>query len=489
MDLLDGGSGHLHSKFQIKETTDPKRITFDWYGGQAHGVYELDGDTFRFCYVPGAKEPPAKLAAPAGSKAVLLVYERQPRPKDKPADPNAPASFKGHAAPVTAAVFSADGATLVTADADGMIKVWDAKTGKERSTIKRFSAQVTKRPAVPVTLAVSPDGAALATSLGDDVPRLWNTETGRERTVLRREPEAGLVMAFSPDGRVLVFRGRTGTLDFWNVDTEVDGRRVRAPYEVGRIEVKETEPGSRVASCGPSVTFSPDGKTIAVVLPDRTVVLRDATTGKELARITDLVFKAEPKDRNETRLDPLTEERLRAFGVSRPFSFDDAGMAFSPDGKTLALGGPAITLRDARTGTKTGTLQAGAQERFARLAFSADGKTLTSVSPASAPLGGLDVRELWTGEPKTGDDFVGVRVRHWDLGTGRETAEAVIRISAGARPNRKWPPEARPGADVVALSPDLTTMAAAGPDNAVRVWDLTAALRPVPATPGQKPRR
>ena len=47
----------------------------------------------------------------------------------------------------------------------------------------------------------------------------------------------------------------------------------------------------------------------------------------------------------------------------------------------------------------------------------------------------------------------------------------------------------RPGADFVALSPDLTTMAAAGPDNTVRVWDVAAALRPVPANPGQKPRR
>ena len=206
--------------------------------------------------------------------------------------------------------------------------------------------------------------------------------------MLRREPEAGLVMAFSPDGRVLAFRGPSGAVDFWNVDTEVDGRRVRAPHEVGRIEAGATEPGPTAASGGPSVTFSPDGKTLAVVAPDRTVVLRDATTGKELARITDLVLKVEPKGRNETRLDPLTQEQLRAFGISRPFTFDDVGLAFSPDGKTLALGGPEITLWDVRTGKKTGTLQARAPDGFARLAFSADGKTLTSVSPASAPLGG-----------------------------------------------------------------------------------------------------
>ena len=33
----------------------------------------------------------------------------------------------------------------------------------------------------------------------------------------------------------------------------------------------------------------------------------------------------------------------------------------------------------------------------------------------------------------------------------------------------------------VALSPDLTTMAAAGPDNSVRVWDVATELRAAPA--------
>ena len=118
---------------------------------------------------------------------------------------------------------------------------------------------------------------------------------------------------------------------------------------------------------------------------------------------------------------------------------------------------------------------------FARLAFSADGKTLTSASPASAPLGGSDVRELWTGEPKAGEDFVGVRVRRWELATARETAEAVIRIYEGDRLKSVRRLDVRPRADVVALSPDLTVMAAAGPENAVRVWNLSAALRRVPA--------
>ena len=161
---------------------------------------------------------------PAITPVALNANERpQPNEKENPA----PVLCKGHSAPVNAATFSTDNKTLVTADADGTIKVWNARTGGERSTIKRFSTQVTKRAAVPVTLAVSPDGATVATSVGDDVPRLWNADTGRERIVLRREPDANLVMTFSPSGRLLTFLGRSGTVEFWNVDMEPDERRGR----------------------------------------------------------------------------------------------------------------------------------------------------------------------------------------------------------------------------------------------------------------------
>jgi WD40 repeat protein len=347
------------------------------------------------------------------------------------AEPPAPCLFKGHAAPICAAVFSPNGKTLVTTDIDGMIKVWDARTGTKRSTIKRFSTHVTQRPARPVTLEVSPDGTTVASSVVGDVPRLWNADTGRERIVLRREPEAGIVMTFSPSGRLLTFRGLTGTVDFWNVDLQPDERRVRVPpYEVGRIEPQESKPAPRVVTGVPSLTFSPDGKTLALIAPDRTIVLWETATGKELARITELtVNPAAQKGQQESGWPGLlSEEQLRALGIMRPLE-TETGLAFSPDGKTLALGGSVITLWDVRTGKKSRTLPTRATEGFARVAFSADGKTLTSASPASAPfvLRGANLKELWTGEPKKGDDFIGVRFRRWDLDTGNETATAVLR--------------------------------------------------------------
>lgn len=70
----------------MDEAASGGRITFNWpSNGKAHGIYDLEGDTFRFCYTPGSKDPPAQFGAGPGSKNVLLVYKRQQPAKAEPA--------------------------------------------------------------------------------------------------------------------------------------------------------------------------------------------------------------------------------------------------------------------------------------------------------------------------------------------------------------------------------------------------------------------
>ena len=52
--LREGMAGR-RSKVEIDEAAKPQRLTFDWYGGRALGVYMLDGDTFQFCYEHGGR--------------------------------------------------------------------------------------------------------------------------------------------------------------------------------------------------------------------------------------------------------------------------------------------------------------------------------------------------------------------------------------------------------------------------------------------------
>ena len=64
-------------------------------------------------------------------------------------------------------------------------------------------------------LAFSPDGAVLASGDGNGVIRLWDADTGRPRPPLRQENEVhGLT--FSRDGRRLATAGRDNSVRLWD---------------------------------------------------------------------------------------------------------------------------------------------------------------------------------------------------------------------------------------------------------------------------------
>ena len=80
-------------------------------------------------------------------------------------------TLEAHRDCVCSAVFSGDGALVLTASADGTAKVWSVKTGACTLTLAGHRDSV--------ELAVfSDDGFSVLTASGDGTAKLWSVETG-----------------------------------------------------------------------------------------------------------------------------------------------------------------------------------------------------------------------------------------------------------------------------------------------------------------------
>lgn len=243
---------------------------------------------------------------------------------------------------VEAGVYSPDGRTLVLKQNIDLY-VFDAASGKELRTIKGARKDL-RHSGVPV---FTPDGKAVATiSDGKDV-HLIDFESGNTiRDFVHEIPKTGsprdfaqvLAIAFSADGKLMATGGYANEKGnyfarLWEVETGKELRRFmhgEKGYGIG------------------SLTFSPDGKTLATLGTQGRVFLRlfDVETGKER--------RAFPTD-----------------GELRP---SPGSVAFSPDGRTVAAALTSIHLYD----TATGEERLRIDRRANILHFTDDGKTLTA---------------------------------------------------------------------------------------------------------------
>ena len=120
-------------------------------------------------------------------------------------------TLKGHFDRLYDVEFSADGQRIASVDADGVLKLWDAKSGQEIRTIRKQYGNA---------LAFSPDGRRLVSG-GKNTLTIFDATTGDEMLTLVGAPHNLQAMAFSADGRVLAAggdgnNGRGGMIRLWH---------------------------------------------------------------------------------------------------------------------------------------------------------------------------------------------------------------------------------------------------------------------------------
>ena len=194
-------------------------------------------------------------------------------------------SMRGHRDNIFSIAFSPDGKMLATCSYDKMVKLWDVASGKELKNLKDHTDAV-------FAVAFSPDGKLLASAAADRNVKIWDVATGERLYTLNESLDAVNTIAFHPSGKFLAGAGADRIIHIWEIGAK-DGKQVRSL--ISHEDVIN------------QIAYSPDGKIIVSTGADKVIKFWDSSNLAELKVL-------------EKQSDWVM------------------AMAFSPDGKQLAVG-------------------------------------------------------------------------------------------------------------------------------------------------------
>ena len=345
-----------------------------------------------------------------------------------------------HFSEVRSIAYSPDGNRIASVEGTEVF-LWDIQTRTLQNTLQHF--------AWTSSVAYSPDGNMVASVRGTQV-WLWDAHTGTLLHKLVGHPDGARYVTYSPDGNTLAVGCSDQTVRLWQLmpgvgttgvtHTATDTSSTTASITLTNtvqdsLQLQNTLSG-HTGSVN-SITFSPDGKTLASA--GNEIYLWDVVTGTLKTKFTErtagtlgIAFSPDGKTMVSVSASYLVLWDVATGTLTRDLTDNRGGglsVAYSPDGKRIAVGSyGAVNLWDTATGLKAELV--GHTDEVYGVAYSPDGNTLAS---------GCKDRT----------------VRLWDAITGRlkNTIEHTSQI---------WS---------VSYSPDGSTIASTSFDNTVRLWN------------------
>ncbi len=240
---------------------------------------------------------------------------------------------------VTHVVFAPDNANVFTASTDFVVQQWEIATGAQIRQFVGHADAITD-------MVISPDGTLLVTSSLDNTIRVWDPATGEEIQAIGTGENPITSLAFIDAARLITGKA-TGVVALWEMPGLTQIRRIEG--HTGPVNAVAFRP--------------PNGRTIGSVGDDGLARLWETNSGRAVRNVGE-----------ETT--PLT------------------GLAFSPDGETIAVTGQSIA---PKLWSATGTIELGTPDNYADIAFSPDGKVVITASWVSPGL------RVWN--PTTGQEW------------------------------------------------------------------------------------
>ncbi len=328
--------------------------------------------------------------------------------------------LRGHTGVVTDARFSPDGELIATSSDDGTARIWKVSTRRLVQTFRGHRGAVN-------AINFSPDGSSLITAGADGTARIWPTSSSESVKVLRL-PAPATAAEFSPDGTEVVAAGGDGFTRIWDLASarllstfvdqgtqpfasfSADGMAIVTAGPHGTSRIRQTSNGTVVATLSVhgqyirGASFSPDKTNVVTantapfariwnvsgVLGESVPTTAASDSGSILcaAVSADTSRVAVGLDDGSVLVSRVADGALEAFHQG---SIAVLGLAFSPDGKQIAVRSADGSIRvlktmSGRTSFAVPAPAGPAPAPTSAPAFGPDGKRFVAATPSGAAI-------------------------------------------------------------------------------------------------------